>query len=55
MYFSAQRAYGFGAVYEVTGPFAGAAAAATPATAAPLNRSRRLVWSVMMLALEAGW
>ena len=28
MYFAAQRAYGFGAVYEVTGPFAGTAAPA---------------------------
>jgi hypothetical protein len=49
MYFSAQRAYGFGAVYEVTGPFAGAASppapvattlttAAAPAVRAKLKR-----------------
>jgi hypothetical protein len=36
MYFAAQRAYGHGAVYEVTGPFAGSALAAAPAgTTAP--------------------
>ena len=34
LYFAAQRAYGFGAVYEVRGPFHGAGAAA-PALAAP--------------------
>ena len=35
LYFSAQRAYGFGAVYEVRGPFHGAGAAAPTALAAP--------------------
>ena len=33
LYFSAQRAYGFGAVYEVRGPFHGAGGAAAPAAA----------------------
>ena len=36
MYFSAQRAYGFGATYEVRGPFHGAGAPA-PATVAPFG------------------
>jgi hypothetical protein len=36
MYFSAQRAFGFGATYEVRGPFAGAGApASAPAPTAP--------------------
>jgi hypothetical protein len=40
LYFSAQRAYGFGAVYEVRGPFHGAGAAAVSplATAPPRGR-----------------
>ena len=36
LYFSAQRAYGFGAVYEVRGPFNGAGGA-PPAAAGPLR------------------
>jgi secreted PhoX family phosphatase len=41
MYFAAQRAYGFGAVYEVRGPFHGAGALARPlAAAAPVPAPR---------------
>ena len=35
LYFSAQRAYGFGAVYEVRGPFRGAGGAAPAGAAGP--------------------
>ena len=57
LYFAAQRAYGFGAVYEVTGPFhgAGAAAPAAPADAkagpAPAGVRMRMPGTVRLATL----
>jgi hypothetical protein len=55
MYFSAQRAFGFGAIYEVTGPFASGAAVPAPKTgrAAAPKRQRLHVRVPRRISLAA--